>query len=92
MKVLRSIAVTAAAICGTTLVGTFPAAAAPVGSCHGQYELRTVESLQREAVTAPPSFFTDTDVNGDGYLCNKYLPEASSSVGIVWDNKHKIKK
>jgi hypothetical protein len=70
---------------------TLPATAAPVGGCPTAFELRTVVSLQQEATEAPPNFFTDADVNGDGWLCNKYVPEAASFTGLAFDNKHKLK-
>jgi hypothetical protein len=87
---MRSLIVSAAMVVGTTVAVTLPAAAAPVGGCPNAYELRTVVSLQQEAEEAPPSFFTDTDANGDGFLCNKYLPEPASFTGLAFDNKQKL--
>lgn len=92
MKRLRALLVTTATVVGSTVALTAPAAATtPVGGCPGGYELRTVVSLQQEAVQAPPSFFTGIDVNADGFLCNKYLPEPAINTGLVVDNKQKIK-
>lgn len=90
MKRSRSLIVAAATVVGTTVGMTLPATAAPVGGCPTAFELRTVVSLQQEAPEAF-SFFTDTDANGDGWLCNKYLPEAAFFTGLAFDNKHKLK-
>ena len=92
MKLLSSLIVAAAAVVGTTVAVTLPAAAEPVGRCPSAYELRTVVSLQEEALDAPDSFFTEADTNGDGFLCNKYFPEPAPSTGLVVDNKQKFKK
>jgi hypothetical protein len=92
VKRSRSLIVAATVVVGTTVGMTLPAMAAdPVGGCPTAYELRTVVSLQEEATEAPPSFFTDADANGDGWLCNKYVPEAASFTGLAQDNKQKLK-
>lgn len=90
MKRLGSLVLTVAGIVGTTVAWASPAVAAPVGGCPGAFELRTVASLQAEAVGAPDSFFTGQDANGDGFLCNKYLPETVKFVGLAFDNKRKL--
>ncbi len=91
MKRSRSLIVAAAVVVGTTVGMTLPAMAAdPVGGCPTAFELRTVVSLQQEAPEAS-TFFTETDVNGDGWLCNKYVPEAASFTGLAQDNKQKLK-
>jgi hypothetical protein len=91
VKHSRSLIVAAATVVGTTVGMTLSATAAPVAGCPTAFELRTVASLQQEATEAPPSFFADTDANGDGWLCNRYVPEAASFTGLALDNKHKLK-
>lgn len=80
------------AIVACTVFAAPAATAAPIGGCNNGYpQLRTVESLQAEAVEAPPGFFAGLDVNADGYLCNKYLPESASHTGSVKDNDKKLR-
>ena len=71
----------------TLLVGAAEADSRPVGGCsRGGYELTSIAVLQELAQQTPDAFFTDADKNGDGYLCNKFLPEPSANVGIIHDN------
>ena len=58
----------------------------PTNGCPTAYTLTAVTVLQDLAQQTPDAFFTDLDANGDGYLCNKFLPDASTNVGIVHDN------
>lgn len=72
----------------TSVVTALPAYAAgpPADGCSRAYALTAVTLLQELAQQTPDSYFTEMDANGDGYLCNKFLPDASTNVGIVHDN------
>ena len=88
----RTLIIPGSAIVACAVFAAPAAAAAPAGGCNKGYpQLRTVESLEAEATEAPPGFFAGLDVNGDGYLCNKYLPEPASHTGSVKDNDKKLK-
>ncbi|WP_157970565.1 hypothetical protein [Nakamurella deserti] len=88
----RSILLVGGAAIGLAMAAS-PAAQAgePVGGCNPSTELRTVASLQEEASNAADAFFVATDKNGDGYLCNKYLPEPPAAKGLVFDNSKKLR-
>lgn len=52
----------------------------------GGRTLTPIAVLQDLAQEAPDDFFVNLDANGDGFLCNKFLPDASTNVGIARDN------
>jgi len=78
------------ALAGVALSVTLaqPAAAQgrPTDGCAAAYTLTPISVLQELAQEAPDEYFVNLDVNGDGYLCNKFLPDASTNVGIARDN------
>ena len=85
MKTLLTLV--AAGVCASTLTA-LPATASerPADGCPRGYSLTAVSVLQELAQEAPDSFFTGKDVNGDGFLCNKFLPDAAENVGLILEN------
>jgi hypothetical protein len=78
-----SVVLASVAIAASTVLALPAHAAQPTGGCGEGFELRTVKSLQREARNTPDEVFTDADTNGDGYICNRYLPPGG---GTIHDN------
>jgi hypothetical protein len=85
MKRLVSLVLTSAAL---TVALSAPASAAgrPSDGCARGYALTPIGVLQELAQEAPDQYFVDLDENQDGFLCNKFLPDASTNVGIARDN------
>ena len=85
MKKLATSVLTAAAI---SVAFAQPAAAAgrPTDGCPPAYAITTVKALQDLAKEAPDEYFVNLDANQDGFLCNRFLPDASTNVGIAHDN------
>jgi len=81
------LALVSAALCATAITA-LPASAAgrPADGCARGYTLTAISVLQDLAQEAPDSFFAGLDVNGDGFLCNKFLPDAAANVGLARDN------
>jgi hypothetical protein len=69
-----------------TLAQPAEASGRPVDGCAASYTLTPIAVLQELAQEAPDQYFVDLDVNQDGFLCNKFLPDASANVGIARDN------
>ena len=85
MNKLVTLALAGAAL-SVTLAQPAAAQGRPTDGCAAAYTLTPISVLQELAQEAPDEYFVDLDVNGDGYLCNKFLPDASISVGIARDN------
>ena len=90
MRPLRTVLAFGSAL-GITLCAAPAASAVPLAGCNPAYQLRTVVSLQAEASDASDAFLAATDENGDGFLCNKYLPEPAAAKGLVFDNTKKVR-
>ncbi|SEQ39391.1 hypothetical protein [Microlunatus flavus] len=78
--VLAGLAVSAVA------AGPAQAVGRPTDGCSRGYALTAVSVLQDLAQQTPDAFFVEMDENGDGYLCNKFLPDAATNVGVIHDN------
>ena len=85
MNKLVTLALAGAAL-SVTLAQPAAAQGRPTDGCAAAYTLTPISVLQELAQEAPDEYFVDLDVNGDGYLCNKFLPDASINVGIARDN------
>ena len=85
MKRTIMLVITAATL-SAALVHPAAAAGRPVDGCAKAYTLTPIAVLQELAQEAPDEYFVGLDVNRDGVLCNKFLPDASVNVGIARDN------
>jgi hypothetical protein len=85
MKRLIMLVVSAAAL-SAAIAHPAVAAGRPADGCAKAYTLTTIAVLQELAQEAPDEYFVNLDVNRDGFLCNKFLPDASVNVGIARDN------
>ena len=85
MNKLVTLALAGAAL-SVTLAQPAAAQGRPTNGCAAAYTLTPISVLQELAQEAPDEYFVNLDVNGDGYLCNKFLPDASTNVGIARDN------
>ncbi|HEX8509562.1 MAG TPA: hypothetical protein VF635_08730 [Propionibacteriaceae bacterium] len=85
MKKVFTLVLTGAAL-SLSLAQPAAAAGRPTDGCAAAYTLTPISVLQELAQEAPDEYFVDLDVNGDGLLCNKFLPDASINVGLARDN------
>ena len=84
MRRARGIAITVLVACASAGLpaGSAYGAGPPTGGCGEGFELTSIADLQ---LLSPGFDFSISDVNGDGLLCNRFLPDAAGG-GIVIDN------